>query len=399
MKKTLLFALTIIAFSLNAQTTFTYTGIGNWTDQANWSPSYPGTTLGATDEIIITVGSEVKVSEYTINGKLINRGKLINSFLVVINGELSNEGEIESNSTFTNNGTVTNTGTFLSRSFFRNYSLFSNQNIFNSYSFFNNYATFNNEANFTSISFATNEGTLNNTGIFTIYSNFFNNAILYNDGTIINSSILSGNNTSHSNNFNLTANLSPAVSHNLKIGTYVFDADLFFENNAKLNIDINSTENDLVTVSDAATLNGQLNVTLLDGFDPIIGSEFTVLTASNITDTFTTLNFPDLGYDKEFVVIYNATSVVLKVVDSSTLGAEEFLTENLKLTIYPNPAIDNIIVKGITQSEKVTIYSILGIQVKQTTINQTNNSIDISNLNKGTYILSIGNKHQKFIKH
>jgi len=42
MKKLLLFAtLFVIAFNLKAQT-FTYTGTGNWTNQANWSPSYPG---------------------------------------------------------------------------------------------------------------------------------------------------------------------------------------------------------------------------------------------------------------------------------------------------------------------------------------------------------------------
>lgn len=273
MKQILLILFTIFTFSIQAQTTYTYNGIGNWTDQANWSPSYPGTTLAATDEIIITVGSEVVALYYTINGKLINRGKLTN------------------NSFATNNGTVINLGTFQSNSFFKNNSIFTNQNIFQSGSFFDNYGTFNNEGTLTNSSIGTNSGTINNTGVFIINSSFHNNDIILNDGSIVINSTLSGNNTSHSNNFNLTNGLSPGKTNSLKLGTYVFDADLFFENNAKLYIDINSTENDLVTVSNVATLNGRLDVTLLEDYNPVIGSEFTILTANTITGTFSTLNF------------------------------------------------------------------------------------------------------------
>ncbi len=380
MKQILLILFTIFTFSIQAQTTYTYTGIGNWTDQANWSPSYPGTTLAATDEIIITVGSEVAALYYTINGKLINRGKLTN------------------NSFVTNNGTVINLGTFQSNSFFENNSIFTNQNIFQSGSFFDNYGTFNNEGTLTNSSIGTNSGTINNTGVFIINSSFYNNDIILNDGSIVINSTLSGNNTSHSNNFNLTNGLSPGETNSLKLGTYVFDADLFFENNAKLYIDINSTENDLVTVSNVATLNGRLDVTLLDDYNPVIGSEFTILTANTITGTFSTLNFPDLGSDKEFVVIYNTTSVVLKVVDSTTLDAENFISENSNLILYPNPATEIVSIKGITQPEKVVIYSTLGAIVATFTVDQINNSITISHLKKGTYFLTIGNNKQKIIK-
>ncbi|RNC86407.1 MAG: T9SS C-terminal target domain-containing protein [Winogradskyella sp.] len=44
MKTKLLLLFILCVASINAQTTFTYTGTGNWTDQANWSPSYPGDT-------------------------------------------------------------------------------------------------------------------------------------------------------------------------------------------------------------------------------------------------------------------------------------------------------------------------------------------------------------------
>ncbi|WP_130733777.1 T9SS type A sorting domain-containing protein [Flavobacterium sp. J27] len=380
MKQILLILFTIFTFSMQAQTTYTYNGIGDWTDQANWSPSYPGTVLAATDEIIITVGSEVEVVYYTINGKLTNRGKITSNSFFTINGSMINIGTFQSNSFFTNNGTLTNLGTFRSNSFF------------------DNLGTFNNEGTLINNSFGTNIGTINNTGVFTISTSFYNNNIILNDGSIVINSTLSGNNISHSNNFNLTNGLSPGESSSLKLGTYVFDADLFFENNAKLYIDINSTENDLVAVSNVATLNGRLDVTLLDDYDPVIDSEFTILTANTITGTFSALNFPDLGSDKEFVIIYNPTSVVLKVVDSTTLYAGNFNSEDSNLILYPNPTTDGVSIIGITQPEKVVIYSTLGVKVATFTVDQINNTITISHLKEGTYFLTIGNNKQKLIK-
>ena len=48
-KLLLLTTLYITAFSLNAQTTYTYSGMGSWNDAGNWSPNIPPNT--AQDEL------------------------------------------------------------------------------------------------------------------------------------------------------------------------------------------------------------------------------------------------------------------------------------------------------------------------------------------------------------
>jgi Secretion system C-terminal sorting domain len=57
-----------------------------------------------------------------------------------------------------------------------------------------------------------------------------------------------------------------------------------------------------------------MNVSLIDGFVPTIGQSFTVLTASSVTGSFATINYPvvpGIG----FVTIYNPGSVVITVIN------------------------------------------------------------------------------------
>jgi surface protein len=66
--KLLAFLLCIVAYTVNAQTTYTYNGSGNWSNTANWSPSYPGTTI-ASDAIVTGNGGTVILDqELRING-------------------------------------------------------------------------------------------------------------------------------------------------------------------------------------------------------------------------------------------------------------------------------------------------------------------------------------------
>ncbi|MEM6717981.1 MAG: BspA family leucine-rich repeat surface protein [Bacteroidota bacterium] len=60
--KLLAFLLCIVVYTVNAQTTYTYNGSGNWTNAANWSPSYPGTTIAA-DAIVTGNGGTVTIDQ------------------------------------------------------------------------------------------------------------------------------------------------------------------------------------------------------------------------------------------------------------------------------------------------------------------------------------------------
>src|SRR5262249_41209995 len=70
---------------------------------------------------------------------------------------------------------------------------------------------------------------------------------------------------------------------------------------------------DQLSANGAATLNGTLNVSLLNGFSPSQGQSFVILTATSITGTFPTTNLPPLGTGLAWKVNYTATTVTLTV--------------------------------------------------------------------------------------
>jgi Tol biopolymer transport system component len=82
-------------------------------------------------------------------------------------------------------------------------------------------------------------------------------------------------------------------------------ASVTFENNVSLGnsatteIEIAGlsagTEHDQIEVIGDLVLNGDLNVTLLDGFSPELGDSFDILNWSSLTGTFDTINLPLLG--------------------------------------------------------------------------------------------------------
>ncbi len=78
-----------------------------------------------------------------------------------------------------------------------------------------------------------------------------------------------------------------------------------------------------------ASLAGTLNVSLANGFNPVPGNSFTILTSTAISGTFATVNLPTLS-SGSWQVTYSATSVVLAVTSSSSSG-------NLYSTGFENP--------------------------------------------------------------
>ena len=69
-----------------------------------------------------------------------------------------------------------------------------------------------------------------------------------------------------------------------------------------------------------------------------------------------------------------------------------------KFKIYPNPTNGNKIYFNLTQEIKVTIYNVLGKLIQTEKVNINSNSIDISNLSKGMYILKINTENQFITK-
>ena len=71
-------------------------------------------------------------------------------------------------------------------------------------------------------------------------------------------------------------------------------------------------------------------------------------------------------------------------LDCSTASVED--QSQLNITIYPNPSSDRVYIEGNYSQLKAVVYDILGKQVIKESIT---NSIDISQLEKGVYILQL----------
>jgi len=76
------------------------------------------------------------------------------------------------------------------------------------------------------------------------------------------------------------------------------------------------TQYSQLNVASTAALGGTLNVSLINGFAPSAGNQFTILNAGTLTGQFVTTNLPALPPGLNWSVGYNANSVVLSVIQS-----------------------------------------------------------------------------------
>jgi len=73
------------------------------------------------------------------------------------------------------------------------------------------------------------------------------------------------------------------------------------------------TQYSQLAVANGASLNGTLNIKVINGFVPAIGNTFTILTTSARTGMFATVNGLTIPTGGHFVVAYNPTNVTLTV--------------------------------------------------------------------------------------
>lgn len=109
-----------------------------------------------------------------------------------------------------------------------------------------------------------------------------------------------------------TAGDSPTKTGKLSPSTYTQNA------NGSLNIAIGGltagTQYGQLAVANGASLNGTLNLTLINNFLPAIGNTFTILTTSARSGQFATVNGLSINGGEHFQISYGATSVTLMVV-------------------------------------------------------------------------------------
>lgn len=71
----------------------------------------------------------------------------------------------------------------------------------------------------------------------------------------------------------------------------------------------------------------------------------------------------------------------------SSLSVEDFTTTNFK--VYPNPAKNVLNLSASVQIERIEVYNMLGQKIMTQQLGNTTNTLDISDLKSGTYIVTV----------
>ncbi|MEX1001549.1 MAG: T9SS type A sorting domain-containing protein [Crocinitomicaceae bacterium] len=80
-------------------------------------------------------------------------------------------------------------------------------------------------------------------------------------------------------------------------------------------------------------------------------------------------------------------------VDNLSVGEN-----NLNFEVYPNPANDLVVIKGLKNSGQIEIINILGETVRRFSANSTSEQIQVSDLSSGTYFVRVTTDHNQLTK-
>ena len=115
-----------------------------------------------------------------------------------------------------------------------------------------------------------------------------------------------------------------------------------------LDVDIGGTTAgtlfDQLTISAAASLNGTLNLDLINSFVPKVGETFDILNASSVAGKFSTLTGTSINSSEHFTVVYNPTNVTLDVVSGAAPSA--FLGRGKTGPDSPTPEPSTLLLLG-----------------------------------------------------
>ena len=162
-------------------------------------------------------------------------------------------------------------------------------------------------------------------------------------GTLSGSATLSGDGTIHAN----VSNSGVTSPGNNGVGTLTITGNYGQAGSGTLNIELASlTSFDQLAVGGSATLNGTLNVAQLNGFSPMEGNAFPILTFASRSGDFSTKTGLGLPNSLALNPVYNATSLTLQT--SITTAANISLVSTANPSVYGQSLTFNVTVAPIT---------------------------------------------------
>ena len=176
----------------------------------------------------------------------------------------------------------------------------------------------------------------------------------------------SGTGTINSNVTN-AGTLSPGSSP----GKITVDGDYTQDSSGTLTIELGGTtpdtEYDQLVVTGAAALDGTLDVSRINEFNPELGDSFSILTYASHTGTFDTLNLPSLDTGLAWEVAYGSTAVTLTVREGggSISGTVNYSGDEgynpVTVGLFTDPGSGPVHTIEVTSSTGAYPYEITGI--------------------------------------
>lgn len=94
-------------------------------------------------------------------------------------------------------------------------------------------------------------------------------------------------------------------------------------------------------------------------------------------------------------IVSDVRSVRFSNVPLSVEGVE---SEKVDLSIFPNPVVSQLTLQGLRANATVKVFSMDGATLIDTVVTPTGNSVDVSSLAAGVYLLQVNETMVKFIK-
>ena len=105
---------------------------------------------------------------------------------------------------------------------------------------------------------------------------------------------------------------------------------------------------------------------------------------------------------EEFAIVKNDGSAVTPVLEvtfsQQAPSAIEDVNGELAVSVFPNPVVNELNLKGLREDVNAQVYSLSGAMVINAELNQENGRIDVSGLAAGTYVLKVKETTVKFVK-